>query len=174
MVPNMSRSYLLVAIVAAACGDRKASPRHTPPAVAEVQLTAAAPAAPGPDPLYFYSPVNKRDPFRSDLHPRDGRELTDIQKWAADQFDLKFTMTGTASPKAVLADPEGRAWLVGFGDYVGNNWGKITAIERDRVVVTEPFEGPGQIDYTRAIKLELSPKGNAEPEHHMIDVPPGK
>jgi type IV pilus assembly protein PilP len=167
----MSRSYLLVAIVAAACGDRKPPPRHTPSAVADVQLTAAGPAAPGPDPLYVYSPVGKRDPF---LHPRAERELTAIQKWGADQFDLKFTMTGTAYPKAVLAAPDGRAWLVGFGDYVGNNWGKITAIERDRVVVTEPFEGPGQIDYTRAIKLELSPKGNAEPEHHMIDLPSGK
>jgi len=170
----MSRSYLLVAIVAAACGDRKSPPRHSPAAAAEVQLTAAAPAAPGPDPLYVYSAVDKRDPFQSDSHPRGGRELTDIQKWAADQFDLKFTMTGTAYPKAVLADPDGRAWLVGFGDYVGNNWGKITAIERDRVVVTEPIEGPGEVVYPRAIKLELSRKGNAEPEHHMIDVPPGK
>jgi Tfp pilus assembly protein PilP len=104
-----------------------------------------------------------------DLHPRGAREFTAIQKWAADQFDLKFTMTGTASPKAMLTAPDGSAWLVGFGDYVGNNWGKITAIERDRVVVTEPFQGPGEIP--RAIKLELSPPGNDEPEHHLIDMP---
>ncbi|MFL5394559.1 MAG: pilus assembly protein PilP, partial [Myxococcales bacterium] len=96
------------------------------------------------------------------------------QHWPVDQFDLKFTVTGTASPKAVLAAPDTRAWLVGIGDYVGSSWGKITAIEQNRVVVTESIEGPGGTVYLRAIDLVLPPPGSAEPEHHMIDMPPGK
>src|SRR4051812_40138100 len=162
----MSRSYLLAAIVVAACGDRKLPPLHTLPAVSDVQLTAAATAAPRADALYVYSPVGKRDPFQSE-RPRGERETTAIQEWAADQFNLKFTVTGTASPKAVLTAPDSRAWLVGLGDYVGNNWGKITAIERDRVVVTEPIEQPGGDVFLRAINLVLPPSGAAEAEHHM-------
>jgi hypothetical protein len=170
----MSRSYLLAAILVAACGDRKPPPRHTLPAVSEVELTGAAPAGPGADALSVSSPVGKRDPFQSDSRPRSHKGTTALQKWATDQFNLKFTVTGTASPKAVLTAPDSRAWLVGIGDYVGDNWGKVTAIERDRVVVTESIEGPGGTAYPRAINLVLSPPGNAEPEHHMIDVPPRK
>ncbi|MFL5404931.1 MAG: pilus assembly protein PilP, partial [Myxococcales bacterium] len=173
-VPNMSPTYFLAAIVVAGCGDPKPRARHTPPAVSDVQLTGAAPTVPRAEALYVYSPAGKRDPFRSYSRPRgDDGGLTPLQKWATDQFNLKFTVTGTASPKAVLTAPDSRAWLVGMGDYVGNSWGKVTAIERDRVVVTESIEGPGGTLYPRAINLELPPPGNAEPEHHMIDMPPG-
>lgn len=169
----MSRLQLLFAlsIALAACNPKEAPARHKAPAVSAVHLTSAVPPASSNAAMYVYSPVGKRDPFQGEPGPRRKPPPKEIQKWSVDQFNLKFTVTGTASPKAVLASPDNRAWLVGIGTYVGNNWGKVTAIERDGVVVTESIEGPGGVVYPHPIKLLLPAPGNAEPERRMIDVP---
>src|SRR5436305_995393 len=110
----------------------------------------------------------KRDPFMT-AHLGG---TTPIQQWPVDQFSLKGTVTGTASPSAVLLAPDSRAWLVRIGDYVGNNWGKVTSIERDQIVVTETIGGPQGYLYPQPIKLSLASPGSPEHQDHGSDVPP--
>src|SRR5205823_11402964 len=121
------------------------------------------------DALYVYSPVGRRDPFMAP-HQAAGKPM----RWSVDQFRLKFTVTGTASPRAVIEDPDSRAWLVRIGDYVGNNWGKVTSIERDQIIVTETIGGPQGYLYPQPIKLSLASPGSTEHQDHVIDVPPRK
>jgi len=160
-----------IAISVAACGTRHTPAARPPPVrLATVDLTSASQSAPRTDALYVYSPVGKRDPFMT-AHLGG---TTPIQQWPVDQFSLKGTVTGTASPSAVLLAPDSRAWLVRIGDYVGNNWGKVTSIERDQIVVTETIGGPQGYLYPQPIKLSLASPCSTEHQDHVIDVPPRK
>jgi Tfp pilus assembly protein PilP len=173
---EMPRIHSLCAIVIAvtACGTQKMpSARRARAPVPAVESSAAAQPAPRSDALYVYLPVGKRDPFVATQRHED-REETPLQKWSIEQFILKTTVTGTASPKAVIQDPDSRAWLISIGDYVGNKWGKVTSIEADQIVVTENIgDAVGRL-HRQPLKLVLPSQGSVDGRDHMIDVPPRK
>jgi Tfp pilus assembly protein PilP len=174
-MPRIHTLFAAIAIAVTACGTQQTPPaRRTPAPVAAVEPRAAVQPAPGTDALYVYSPVDKRDPFKAPKLRQDDRPPTPLWEWPVDQFSLKITVTGTASPTAVIQDPGSRAWLVRIGDYVGNNSGKVTSIERDRMFVTEIIEGAGGRLFRKLLKLEIESPGNIERQDHMIDLPPGK
>jgi len=164
-----------ISIAIAACGTRKTPPATGAPVqVAAVDLTTATKPVPPAGASYVYSPEDKRDPFMTARPPAPDK-IGEIERWPVDQFTLKGTVTGTASPSAVLLDPESRAWLLRIGDKVGNKGGKVTSIERDQIVVTETIGGrDGQV-YPQPIKLDLaSPGKSILNEGHMIEIPRAK
>jgi Tfp pilus assembly protein PilP len=164
-----------IAIAVTACGSQNTpSARRTRAPVAAAQSsprTAAQPAR--DDALYVYSPVGKRDPFVA-TQRHDDRELMPLQKWPTDQFILQTTVTGTASPNAVIQDPDSRAWLISIGDYVGNKWGRVTSIESDQIVVTESIaDGLGRL-HRQPLKLMLPSPGTIVGRDQVIYTPPRK
>jgi type IV pilus assembly protein PilP len=163
----MNRFLLLccAALVAAACGSPPPPPRRA----------AAAPAAPKPvtdddvkpvmpTNIYVYSPIGKRDPFQNVAvvavgigHVEiKGRTKTPLEKWPLDALKLAMTVTGTASPLAMVEDPERRGWPVRLGDFIGQNGGKVTGIHRDEIVVTETItdHSTGRV-YPQNVKLSV-------------------
>jgi type IV pilus assembly protein PilP len=161
---NRIATLLVGASFCAACvGQPAAAPkRAAAPAPAAVKPTEdEAPAQPGT--MYVYSPVGKRDPFQNVFGAKEatpvrveGRKPTPLQRWSLDQLRLSLTVTGTSSPMAMLEDPEGRGWPIRLGDFVGKNWGKVTSIQRDAVVVTETItdHSTGRV-YPQNIKLTV-------------------
>jgi type IV pilus assembly protein PilP len=159
----MKRSCLAAAALAcAACGSSVPPPPRRPappPAAAKSVEEEVAPAA--PTTMYVYSPIGKRDPFQNVFGNREdqpvrveGRKPTPLQRWSLDQLRLSLTVTGTSSPMAMLEDPESRGWPVRLGDFVGKNWGKVTSIQRDMIVVTETItdHSTGRV-YPQNIKI---------------------
>jgi type IV pilus assembly protein PilP len=167
----MSRRALAlacVALVAAACGGPPPPPRR--------QASAAAAAAPKPvtddevkplvpSNIYVYSPIGKRDPFQNTsvlqqgfgrAAQNSGRVKTPLEKWALDQLRLSMTVTGTATPLAMVEDPDHRGWPVRLGDFIGQNGGKVTGIHRDEIVVTETItdHSTGRV-YPQNVKLQV-------------------
>ncbi len=96
---------------------------------------------------YVYNPIGKHDPFRSPfmdivvVRPKTKEEqeapLRPLQRWGIEQLTLRATVTGTGTPMAMLVDPEGVGHVVRRGDLVGKNWGKVTAIRHDCVIISE-------------------------------------
>ena len=119
---------------------------------------------------YAHSPVDKRDPFTT-IHQQVPDVKVGLQQWPLEQLNLKGTVTGIASPSAVILDPESHAWLVRIGDKVGNKDGKVTAIERDQIVVTEIIGGAEGRLFRQPIKLGLASPGALENQGHVIDLP---
>jgi len=152
---------LAAAFVCAACGSapmpqRRAAPPPAAPKAVDDDAQNNAPAT-----MYVYSPIGKRDPFANVFGNRDnapmrveGRKPTPLQRWSLDQLRLSMTVTGTSSPMAMLEDPESRGWAVRLGDFVGKNWGKVTSIQRDLIVVTETItdHATGRV-YPQNIKI---------------------
>jgi type IV pilus assembly protein PilP len=136
---------LAATLAAAACGSSAPPPRRAPPPPPAPKVLDDDLAAKGPPTtIYVYTPIGKRDPFQNVFAVKEvtavkvpGRKPTPLQRWSLDQLKLSFVMTGTSSPMAMVDDPEGRGWPVRVGDFVGQNWGKVTSIQRDLIVVTE-------------------------------------
>jgi type IV pilus assembly protein PilP len=162
----MNRPFFLAlaASVLAACGSpapppRRAAPPPAPPKpVMEEEATPKAPTN-----IYVYSPIGKRDPFQNVFqgqgiaaprHP--GRAKTALEKWPLDQLKLALTVTGTATPLAMVEDPDHRGWPVHLGDFIGENGGKVTGIHRDEIVVTETItdHATGRV-YPQNVKLTV-------------------
>ena len=153
--------------LAAACGSPPPPPRRAAAAPAaapkpmDEDVTPRAPAN-----IYVYSPLGKRDPFQNvnlatggieHLRPQGNRPRTALEKWSLDQLRLSLTVTGTATPLAMVEDPEHRGWNVHLGDFIGQNGGKVTGIHRDEVIVTETIT-----DHAT---------GRVYPENHKLTVP---
>ena len=155
------RRLLAAALACAACGSAPMPQRRAPPPPAAPKAVEDDAQATGPATMYVYSPIGKRDPFANVFGSREntpmrveGRKPTPLQRWSLDQLRLSMTVTGTSSPMAMLEDPENRGWAVRLGDFVGKNWGKVTAIQRDLIVVTETItdHSTGRV-YPQNIKI---------------------
>jgi type IV pilus assembly protein PilP len=161
----------LLLLAAAACGDAPPPPRRSAPPPPPPKRLEEEPPPQEQTSLYVYSPVNKRDPFqivfavaKANPQAASGRKPTPLQKWPLDALTVSMTVTGTSTPMAMLVDPEGRGWPVRIGDFVGQNWGKVTAIQRDQIVVTESItdHATGRV-YPNNIPLKV-PKTKEELE----------
>ena len=135
----MKRLLFLAALVAG-CDSTPAPKPVAPraaPKPAPVQDVAEAP----PVETYSYSPIGKRDPFRSPIDDLIVATKTDLQcplcKWEVDQLHLVAVVTGTGNPVAMVEDPDGVGHVVRQGTQVGKRNGKVQAIRHDELLVVE-------------------------------------
>jgi type IV pilus assembly protein PilP len=158
-------SLALVALAAAACGSPAPPPRKAtaPLPVAIKPVTEEETVPKVPTDIYVYSPIGKRDPFQNVFQGASaarvqstGRAKTALEKWPLDALKLALTVTGTASPLAMVEDPDHRGWPVHLGDFIGQNQGKVTGIHRDEIVVTETItdHATGRV-YPQNVKLTV-------------------
>jgi Tfp pilus assembly protein PilP len=88
---------------------------------------------------YRYDPYGRRDPFerffgdRGDSNPS---EPTQLQRFEPDELELLGVVWGD-EPMAMVQDPDHHVHVLSAGTYVGPRWGRVTAITREGVVVTE-------------------------------------
>jgi len=161
MTRLLSRAMLLAAL-AAGCGSPPPPPRRAPPpAPAPKVMEEDAAATAAPTNIYVYSPIGKRDPFQNQVVTAGithievkGRTKTPLEKWGLDQLKLSLTVTGTATPLAMVEDPDHRGWAVHLGDFIGQNGGKVTGIHKDEIIVTETItdHSTGRV-YPQNVKL---------------------
>jgi type IV pilus assembly protein PilP len=130
----------------------------TPPAVATTSLPSA-------DDDYAYNPIGKRDPYRAFFPTGPGGIGVDcletgdpLQCFAVEQLQLTGVVWGER-PRALLEDPGGGSHVVELGSYVGKQWGRVTHIESDAVVITEEYLGRDDQLVTHPIRLKLGPTG---------------
>jgi len=139
------------------CADDEAAAPAGPAAAAPVKAAVAktnAPEAAPENPQYTYSPVGKRDPFRSYLADLAAaqvkasdqpRKSQPTEEYEMDQYRLTGLITGTAQPKAMVEDPKGVGHSLTVGSHLGKNGGRVTRISnKGIIVVEETFDATGQ------------------------------
>ena len=166
------RTPILVALlVLAGCGEEVAPQAATPkPAPAPAPKKEAAPspalaeAAAAPTLEYAYSPVGKRDPFRSVLDdkagPSDtGQERPDcgpLCKWELEQLKLVAVISGVSNPLAMVEDPNGPSMGPRLlGTFVGKRNGKVTQIRAGELVVTEIYKDQMGKPHVNPVPIKL-------------------
>jgi type IV pilus assembly protein PilP len=165
---TISRTMLAAGLLLGALGcedapSKPATPAPARPAAAKADEAAAtAPAADAPVYVYAYNPTGKRDPFRAP--EPDARNPLDLVNDACTeplcQFDigsltLVAVVTGGPNPLAMVEDPEGRGFIVRRNSRIGRQGGKVSAIRRDEVTITEFWTGPDGKVVPNAVTMKL-------------------
>lgn len=135
----------------AAAGTPAPAPAEPPPAAPAGEAAAEGEIA------YAYSPIGKRDPFRSPLEEFNredqGQQLTELQRFEIDQLKLVAIVSRVATPYAMVEDPNSKGHTLTRGTLIGKNWGKVSQITGDCVEIKEDYR-----DYTgrkQSNKLQL-------------------
>ncbi len=126
---------------------------------------------------YTYSPVGRRDPFRSivDDVARANAENTSrpecgqLCKWDLEQLRLVAVISGISNSVAMLESPDGRGHIVRRGTYVGKRSGRVSQIRSDELVVTEIFKDQMGTPHVNPIVIRLPvDKGETELEEENL------
>ncbi len=163
--------FLAVPIVAAslqACGEDVAAPvaaapvtTSRPRAVADAGVVEARAQY-----VYSYNALGKRDPFRNMTvdTPREGdNKQPDIDcneplcRFDVDDLKVVAVISGDANPLAMLEDPGQVGHIVHRNTKVGKQGGKVTAIERDCLVVTSYIAGADGKAQANKVKMCIKP-----------------
>jgi type IV pilus assembly protein PilP len=140
--------FALALLIGSGCKKEKKTGQA--PAPAPAAPAAAKPAAPTPTPsvereerpIYSYNPIGKRDPFEvfalTDT-VRPDVPLTPLQRFSIDQLKLVGIIWGISNPRAMVEDPGGKGHVLKRGTLIGRNWGKVSRIKQDEVIIAEEY-----------------------------------
>lgn len=127
-------------------GARPAPARQDEPADAVVE--EATPEEEDTGSRYSYNSIGKRDPFRSFIQKEvvvvdDGGPLGPLQLHEIDAYRLRGIVWNTSAPRALVeAPPDGIGHVVELGTLIGKNWGKVTQIKPEEIIITEEYRDP--------------------------------
>lgn len=177
----MKRSYTLVSSLAVlllvgACGDEpRAASVAAPVAKKPAAKATATDAAAAPAYVYRYSPMGKRDPFRSPevgnraAGPGGGVACNEpLCQFDLDQLTLVAVVTGDSNPIAMVEDPQGRGFIVRRNSKMGKQGGKVSNILRDQVVVTEYWQQPDGKVTPNPVSLKLKGDSITQPAMDLL------
>ncbi len=113
----------------------------------------------------FYSPTDKRDPFKPfvkvvdreiEIKPEFNPLLPPIKRFALTQFKLVGVMWLENVPQAMLTDPEKNTYILNIGDEIGNRQGSIVEIRENGIAVEEKYylenaEGQRSVEIRKSI-----------------------
>jgi type IV pilus assembly protein PilP len=95
---------------------------------------------------FIYNDQEKRDPFspsadelsvNSGPRPDEGRIRQPLEAFSLDSLKMVGTIGNGASTEALIKDPGGVIHRVHANEYMGQNYGRVTAISGDKVDLVE-------------------------------------
>jgi len=158
-IRHLSLLCLCVAILGwIVCGTSLAEESSAP------ESTASSKEVPAP---YSYSSQGKPDPFKpfigylktADQEKIPEHALTPLQKYEVSQLQLVGIYSRGGEAKALIQDPDKKGYIVTLDDLVGPNWGRVTRILQDRIIITEKKKGPLGKTVDREIVMKLHRPG---------------
>lgn len=132
-------------------------------------------AATGADSIYrarFYNPEGKIDPFEvpfkkeaqqapfADEHPEEEMPArirqTPLEMIDLSQLKLVGVIRFPSGYKAIVEEQSGKGYTVKEGTYIGTNYGRITEIQKDRIIIREKIRNVlGKVkEQKRQLKLQ--------------------
>lgn len=102
-------------------------------------------------PVPSYNQGDRRDPFTPDrivssqpqpiidtsLAPDPDRKRTPLERWSLNELSLRGTMQIGQQIRALILTPDGELVTVGVGDYLGQDYGRITGISSQKIQLKE-------------------------------------
>ncbi len=112
---------------------------------------------------YRYSPVGKRDPFRSYFGDpasmvKERKIVSELQNFDVTELNLTAIVWGIAEPRAVVISPDRKSHIIRTGSFVGKNWGKVSRILPDKVEIVETYKDPLGRKIVNKLYIELPVK----------------
>lgn len=145
---------------------RRAAPKvqAVPADKGQADVPAAPAEAAGGD-EEAWRPRAERDPFKSFVQIRTTTSgapahkarkiLTPLQRYSLDQLTVVGIVRGGSTRKALLEDDVGKGYVVTEGEAVGNQGGKLVAIQKDRIIIEESYRDVMGAEKVRQITKRL-------------------
>ena len=141
-------------VPAVAPAEMEASSKEAKPVAPSEEKLAVAPIEGiKTAPPYDYSPVGKIDPFQPLFRIKAEAEvkakkvvkkkrlpLTPLQKISLGQLKVVGIILSPAGNKALVEDAAGKGFIVTRGTYIGQNFGQVKEILKNRIIVEEEVE----------------------------------
>lgn len=135
---------------------RKGAPLEAPPVIKtfeSFEYTLRAPDDRDP----FNLPANEEEERASASGPRpdQNRIREPLESFPLDGLKMVGTLGAAAAPEGLLKDPEGVIRRVHIGNYLGQNYGRVTAINESQIDLVElvPNETGGWVERQTTISL---------------------
>ncbi len=131
---------------------------------------------------YIYTSTNKADPFQTVFMKQtvvdggvkvqstgadvtgptkfDTRTMTDLQRFEIDELKITAIIYGTSTRRGIVVDPTGKSHIIKEGDFIGKNFGRITAIKNDKVLINEETYDIHKRKINKNIVMNLNPEDN--------------
>ena len=163
----MGVMLLVISMVSMGCGGKKKRPAGTAGAPKKKVVTAPVATEEKKDKktefTYVYSPVGKRDPFRSfykveKIRPKGSGTITVLQQYEIQQMKLSAIISGISKPRAQVELPDGKGYTIKVGSVIGKNHGRVVRIRHDEVVVAEEYRDPAGRKVTNYLKMKIRKK----------------
>lgn len=122
--------------------------------------------------VFIYEPAGRTDPFvpfiqagaepdvvvagAGGVQPPTNHVREELEYYPLDSLRMVGTMAQDDEFWALVTDPDGAVHRVQTGNYMGNNFGKITAIEESRIMLVEIVPDNLGGWQERAAELDLS------------------
>lgn len=135
---------------------KKGAPLDPPPAIKTFETfeyTLRAPEDRDP----FALPTNDEQEQAASAGPRPDQNRTrePLESFPLDGLKMVGTLGAAAAPEGLLKDPEGVIRRVHVGNYVGQNYGRITAVNEGQIELVElvPNQTGGWVERQTSISL---------------------
>jgi type IV pilus assembly protein PilP len=149
-----------------ACGgsDMSSLPPPPPPAapsVTEADLKLDLDTSSTVAAAYIYTPVGKRDPFRSRFKeqktlPPERKPGDILTEFELDQLKLVAVVFGIPQPRAMVIDPTGKGYVVHLGARIGKNFGKVVQVLPNKIVIAEEYRDWNLRKVTNKIEMSIA------------------
>ena len=107
---------------------------------------------------YAYDPTDMRDPFRSFQYMNQEEPTGDfgpLADYELQQLSVVAVVWDTGKPRALLADPGGRSFIVHEGSQIGKNKGRIIHIGDNLVLVKETYVNFAGEQTTKDVEMRI-------------------
>lgn len=131
-----------------------------PPATQVPPPETQAETAPVPEARYVYQVEGRRDPFLPLLAVKGkaslGREFENpLEAYDLVQYQLKGLIVGFGEPKAIIAAPDGKSYILKKGVRIGKSNGVVRDINRERILVEEQYQDLTGVTHTNIQEIKV-------------------
>jgi len=151
---------VVAGFMAAGCDDKKPPrpPAFKPAAAAPAPVAGVGGESSAP-PTYIYTPIGKRDPFKSAYKvirkPDEKAPGGILTKYEIDQLKLTAIISGISRPRAQVDLPDGKGVSIRVGTRIGKNFGRVVRIKHNEVIVSEDYRDWSGRKVTNYIHMKI-------------------
>lgn len=135
---------------------KKGAPIEPPPPIKTFETFEYTLTAPDDrDPFDLPTREDDQEAVAAGPRPDQNRTREPLESFPLDGLKMVGTLGSATSPEGLLKDPEGVIRRVHVGNYVGQNYGRITAISEGQIDLVElvPNQTGGWIERQTSISL---------------------
>ena len=110
------------------------------------------------DDRYAYDATDMRDPFRSFQYMNEEKPSGDfgpLGEYELQQLSVVAVVWDTGKPRALVADPGGRSFIVHEGSQIGKNNGRVIHIGDNLVLVKETYVDFAGEQTTKDVEMRI-------------------